>query len=250
MGWKQNVTVLILVYGIVPFLISCSEGGNSERMAPVDNVVDTVSVPRDTLTYLALGDSYTIGESVAERDRWPVQLTREFNRSDWKVVIGDPEIIAQTGWTTQELKSAIDKRVIAKDYDLVSLLIGVNNQYRGYPLEDYPAEFETLLNMAISFAGNQASKVFVVSIPDYGYTPFGGGNQQKISEEIDAYNEINRRISSEKAVKYFDITAISREGLQDPTLVAPDRLHPSGRQYRRWVQKIMEDASFATLFDQ
>lgn len=243
MGWNQNAVLLMFVYWVIPFLISCNDGGNTERLAPAD----TVSVPRDTLTFLALGDSYTIGESVAARDRWPVQLTRKFNRSEGEMTIGDPDIIARTGWTTQELKNAIDQREVAKDYDLVSLLIGVNNQYRGYPLEDYPAEFETLLKMAISFAGNQTSRVFVVSIPDYGYTPFGEGNQQKISEEIDAYNEINKRISLETGVQYFDITPISREGLQDPTLVAPDRLHPSGRQYERWVQKIMEDPSFVTL---
>ena len=181
------------------------------------------------------------------RDRWPVQLARKFNSTSHEVMIADPEIIARTGWTTQELRNAIQERDLTGSYDIVSLLIGVNNQYRGYPLGDYPMEFENLLNMAISYAGGKAAKVFVVSIPDYGYTPFGAGNQQTISKEIDAYNEINKRIALEKGVKYFYITSISRQGLEDPSLVADDRLHPSGRQYERWVTKIMNDPAFITL---
>lgn len=187
--------------------------------------------------FLALGDSYTIGESVAEDQRWPVQLVKMLNAKGKN--FSAPKIIATTGWRTDDLKNAILRDNPSKDYDLVSLLIGVNNQYQGKSVEAYAPEFEELLNMAINFAGGDKSKVFVVSIPDYGFTPFGKEKQEKITRELDEYNRVNKEISDRIGVKYFNITDVSRKGLEDPELVANDGLHPSGKMYSEWVKIIM-----------
>jgi lysophospholipase L1-like esterase len=191
-----------------------------------------------TKKFLALGDSYTIGESVSEELRWPVQLVNALNQNgnDFQ----SPTIIATTGWRTDDLKRAIMTANPTKNYDLVSLLIGVNNQYQGKSSNDYVAEFEELLNMAIAFAGGDKSKVFVVSIPDYGFTPFGKEKQKKISEELDEFNRINKMISDKYQVSYFNITPISRKGFDDPELVAADNLHPSAKQYSQWVEVILK----------
>jgi lysophospholipase L1-like esterase len=188
------------------------------------------------MKFLALGDSYTIGESVAEDQRWPVQLVRVLNAAGKN--IGAPKIIATTGWRTDDLKAAIIRENPAKDYDMVSLLIGVNNQYQGKNVESYAPEFEELLKMAIDFTGGDKSKVFVVSIPDYGFTPFGKEKQEKITAELNEYNRVNKSIASKYGIKYFNITDISRKGFEDPALVASDGLHPSGKQYSEWVKLI------------
>lgn len=236
----------MLIFLITALLTCCSADKDpvNDNPAPTPTETGGPAQASDTLTYLALGDSYTIGHSVSEQERWPVQLVDMLNRSDHKAVLEHPDIIAKTGWTTQELRNAVEDQNKSRDYGLVSLLIGVNNQYRGYPLEDYPSEFEMLLNIAIAHAGGDRSRVFVVSIPDYGYTPFGQSSREKITTEIDAYNEINKRITQEKDIKYIYITDISRRGLDDPSLVAEDGLHPSGRQYQLWVQKMLSDSSF------
>src|SRR5688572_12843768 len=184
------------------------------------------------LKYLALGDSYTIGESVAEDQRWPVQLVKEFKARGKN--FSNPKIIATTGWRTDDLKNAIIKENPARDYDLVSLLIGVNNQYQGKSVDTYAPEFEELLRMAIQFAGGDKSKVFVVSIPDYGFTPFGKEKQEKITKELSDYNRVNKDIADKLGVKYFNITDVSRKGFEDPELVANDGLHPSGKMYSEW----------------
>ncbi|MEM9391357.1 MAG: SGNH/GDSL hydrolase family protein [Bacteroidota bacterium] len=199
-------------------------------------------------SYLALGDSYTIGESVGEAMRWPVQLVDRLNNANYDFKIAAPKIIATTGWTTQELKAAITEEKPARDYDFVSLLIGVNNQYRKYPLSDYPSEFESLLKIAIEHAGGNKNKVIVVSIPDYGYTPFGQPRQSEISKGIDDYNSVNKRISKKYGVKYYNITPISRNGLKYTDLVADDKLHPSGKQYSLWVDFILEDKDLLKVF--
>jgi lysophospholipase L1-like esterase len=188
------------------------------------------------MKFLALGDSYTIGESVAEDQRWPVQLAEVLRKKG--IAIEAPHIIATTGWRTDDLKRAILAAAPAKDHALVSLLIGVNNQYQGKSETSYAPEFEELLNMAIAFAGGDKSKVFVVSIPDYGYTPFGKEKQETISKAIDAFNAVNRSITEKYGVKYFNITDISRKGFDDPELVANDQLHPSGKMYTEWVKVI------------
>jgi lysophospholipase L1-like esterase len=187
--------------------------------------------------YLALGDSYTIGESVAPADRFPHQLARELN-------LGDPQIIAKTGWTTDELNAAIDSAHPRGPYDLVTLLIGVNNQYRGRDAEQYRGEFAALLQRAIAFAGGEATKVVVVSIPDWGVTPFAEGRDRgKVGHEIDTYNGINREETARAGARYVDITAVSRRA--DPALVAGDGLHPSPAQYTEWVKLILPEARAA-----
>lgn len=190
-----------------------------------------------TIQLLALGDSYTIGESVAEDQRWPVQLMNRLKEKGYKT--SPPTIIATTGWRTDDLKRAILAQKPSKDYTLVSLLIGVNNQYQGRSSEDYAPEFEELLNMAINFAGGKKDRVFVVSIPDYGYTPFGKAKQTEISRELDKFNKVNRSVAAQYGIQYFDITPISRHGLEDPSLVAEDNLHPSGKMYSKWVDLIV-----------
>lgn len=193
----------------------------------------------NSIKFLALGDSYTIGESVAENERWPVQLAAALKKKG--IAIAAPHIIATTGWRTDDLKRATVAANPAHDHGLVSLLIGVNNQYQGKSAVSYAPEFEELLNMAISFAGNDRSKVFVVSIPDYGYTPFGKDKQEAISKAIDEFNAVNRSITEKYGIRYFYITDISRKGLDDPALVAEDGLHPSGKMYEEWVKVIGKD---------
>jgi len=181
--------------------------------------------------FLALGDSYTIGESVSEDERWPNQLAD-------KLKIDRPKIIATTGWRTDDLKGAINSANLHDDYDLVSLLIGVNNQYQGKSSTQYEIEFEDLLKTAIQLAKGKSKNVFVVSIPDYGFTPFGKAKQETISLQLDEFNKINQRITEKYKIKYFSITEISRKGLEDPALVAADGLHPSGKMYTQWVEVI------------
>jgi lysophospholipase L1-like esterase len=181
--------------------------------------------------YLALGDSYTIGESVPANERFPVVLAKTLK-------LGEPEIIAKTGWTTDELNAAIDAAKPKGPYELVTLLIGVNNQYRGRDAEQYRGEFVGLLKRAICFAGGDVKKVIVVSIPDWGVTPFAEGRDRaKIGSEIDRYNAVNREEAARAGVLYVDITPISRQN--DASLVAGDGLHPSGKQYLQWVKTIV-----------
>ncbi|MFZ6010036.1 MAG: SGNH/GDSL hydrolase family protein [Bacteroidota bacterium] len=194
--------------------------------------------PKEKIRFLALGDSYTIGESVAENERWPVQLVQAFRRQ-W-LDYADPTIIATTGWRTDDLKKAIEAAKLPKNFDLVSLLIGVNNQYQGKSAESYAPEFEELLNMAITYAGGDKRKVFVVSIPDYGYTPFGKEKQEAITKAIDEFNAVNKSITEKYGIKYFNITDVSRKGFDEPALVASDGLHPSGKMYAEWVKIILK----------
>ncbi len=187
-----------------------------------------------TIRYLALGDSYTIGESVAVNERWPHQLADMLKTNNISTEI---TIIARTGWTTDELWQGIQAAPPTPPYDIVSLLIGVNNQYRGYDTEKYRQEFIFLLNKSIEYAGGNKDKVFVVSIPDWGVTTFAAGRDRaKISAEIDLFNLINQDESKKADILYFDITPISRQS--DPGLLADDGLHPSGKQYVLWAQLI------------
>lgn len=186
--------------------------------------------------YLALGDSYTIGESVEAGQRWPQQLARELAK-DQTLQFESVDFIAQTGWNSARLLAALDSQAPDNDYQLVSLLIGVNDQYQGLALSGYRQRFRTLLRRAIALAGNEPSRVLVLSIPDYAYTPFGGSDRA-ISREIDRFNRVNATLSREQDVLYVDITDISRRGLAQPALVADDGLHPSAEQYRLWVQRV------------
>jgi len=187
------------------------------------------------MRFLALGDSYTIGESVPPDQRWPNQLARALRAR--KIDIGDPQIIAKTGWTTDELSAAIDQTGPHGPFNLVTLLIGVNNQYRGRSADQYREQFTALLRRAIEFAGGNPRRVIVVSIPDWGMTPFAAGRDRaRIAAEIDQFNAINRREAGRAGVGWVDVTTISR---QNPTLVAPDGLHPSADMYTEWVKAIL-----------
>jgi lysophospholipase L1-like esterase len=192
------------------------------------------------LTYLALGDSYTIGECVEESERWSVQLAHKLTALG--KVVAQPKIIAQTGWTTDELKTAIVSENITTKFDIVSLLIGVNNQYRGLIVEQFRTEFVDLLEMAIQFVDGKTSQVFVVSIPDWGITVFGGcGSKPEISSQIDLFNEVVKEESDKKNIAFVDITPISRQALNDSSLIAHDDLHPSGKMYELWAEKIANE---------
>jgi lysophospholipase L1-like esterase len=185
--------------------------------------------------FLALGDSYTIGESVATSERWPVQLARLLRER--QINIDDPTIIARTGWTTAELSTGIDRAKPQGVYDLVSLLIGVNNQYRGRSEEEYRREFVALLQRSIAFADQRFERVIVLSIPDWGVTPFAGGRDRAaIGAAIDRFNAINREETERAGAQYVDVTPVSREAVSDPALIARDGLHPSGKMYAAWAR--------------
>lgn len=188
--------------------------------------------------FLTLGDSYTIGECVTEEERWPNQLAQLLIERGKE--IGRPTIIATTGWRTDNLANAVRIARLNSDYDLVSLLIGVNNQYQGKSVEQFGVEFENLLKSAIALANGNRENVFVVSIPDYGFTPFGLKNKELISDSIDRFNVVSKNICEKYEIKYISITDISREGLNDPDLVANDGLHPSGKMYALWAERISE----------
>jgi len=220
-------------------LLSCLPESNNPILIPDPEPVDTVQT--EPVHFLALGDSYTIGESVAVSKRWPVQLRDSLLGQG--ISMENPRIIAQTGWTTNDLIRAIESSSdLRGTYDLVSLLIGVNNQYRGYDFSQYETEFPILLQKALDLAGGSSDRVIVVSIPDYGTTPFGAsGNPEKIARELDAYNAIAKEQAEAKGVKFFNITPISREATDKPELVAGDGLHPSAIMYARWVELMRKD---------
>jgi lysophospholipase L1-like esterase len=190
-----------------------------------------------SISYLALGDSYTIGEGVEQPGIFPWQTSLLLKQKGWK--IDDPVVIAKTGWTTGELQTAIDKAEITREFDFVSLLIGVNNQYRGYPIGEYEQEFSKLLSKAIGFAGKEPDHVFVLSIPDWGKTPFAEGrDREKIAREIDAFNAVNKRITTQMGANYIDITPETRKVNEFPDLLTGDRLHPSAKAYAQWAEKL------------
>ena len=186
---------------------------------------------------LCLGDSYTIGESVNANENFPSQSVRLLTNDGYG--FNAPEIIAKTGWTTDELESAIDKSGVKNSFDFVTLLVGVNDQYRGRKVEEYKPRFASLLARAIQFANGQPSRVFVLSIPDWGVTPFAKDrDREKIAEQINSYNEVNKQLALEHSVRYIDITTSTREAINDRSLLAPDALHPSAKEYAKWAAKI------------
>lgn len=200
-------------------------------------ILNLEAMSQKNMSYLALGDSYTIGEGVPLYESYPYQVVQILRKKGLNILA--PEIVAKTGWTTDELQTAINTAKFLPLYDLVTLLIGVNNQYRGKSTEVYAEEFETLLKQAIAFAGNDKGRVVVLSIPDWGATPFAEGRDRaKITAEIDAFNAINRKISSKYKVHYIDITPGTRLAAQDPTLLTKDKLHPSGKEYAKWAEKV------------
>ncbi|MFC0153509.1 SGNH/GDSL hydrolase family protein [Xanthomonas dyei] len=205
-----------------------------------------MAAPGTPLRYLALGDSYTIGEGVELAQRWPMQLVDGLRAHGWNVA--PPQIIATTGWTTDELQAGIDAAAPQGTFDLVSLLIGVNNQYRGRSLDEYRSQFDTLLQRAIGSAGGHAARVVVLSIPDWGLTPFAhaqGSDAGLIAAQIDAFNSVAAERCAAHAVRFVDITAISRDGGDAIDMLVDDGLHPSAAMYARWVAMALPAARHA-----
>ncbi len=190
-----------------------------------------------TFRMLNLGDSYTIGEAVPSAENFPHQLQMQLKKSG--IEISTPEIIATTAWTTDELKNGINENPPSPPYDLVTLLIGVNNQYRGKSIDEFRKEFRELLDLAIKYANHRPAHVIVISIPDWGVMPFAEGrDRKKIAEEIDAFNKVNEEEATKSGCPYCNITSISRNATTDLSLAASDGLHPSAKQYGLWVEKI------------
>ena len=231
----MKVSALLLL--TLMSLLACAK-----KEAAVSKVIytDTAKSKQITMdkTFLALGDSYTIGEAEPRDQSFPYQLKALLKSCD-NIIVQDPDIIAVTGWTTDNLIEAIGQSNIhSKTYDVVTLLIGVNDQYQGLSQTNYRSKFIQVLNTAIKFANGDPSRVFVLSIPDWGVTPFAEGKDSLISPQIDEFNIINKEESLKAKVNYVNITDISREAAIDQTLVASDGLHPSGKMYQLWMQRL------------
>lgn len=203
----------------------------------------TASAQHLQLRYLALGDSYTIGEGVEERDRFPNQVVQAWNASS-SLGFFPPTLIAKTGWTVDELEAGIEANPPSSEgYDLVTLLIGVNNQYRGRTSTAFALDFEKMLQRAIAYANGKKDRVMVLSIPDWGVTPFArskGLDPAKIASEIDAYNGVKKEICDRYGIVFIDITSGYRQGGANPESLADDQLHPSGSQYTQWANKVIQ----------
>ena len=218
----KSVLKNIILYSLLIFgVFSCHNKAEKEsELAPIK--------------YLALGDSYTIGQGIALAESWPMQLGGKLIENSFSVDKND--IIAQTGWETTDLLNALADSSL-EDYNLVSLLIGVNNQFSNRPFETYTIEFDLLLDQAIGLAGSD--RVFVVSIPDYGVTPFGSNNSENIAFELDEYNAYAAAKCQALNIPFINITEISRQLGDSNGALASDNLHPSGTQYGKWVEEML-----------
>ena len=222
--------VIAILLGVFT-LLSCTLITIEEKME------DELSIPR--LDYLALGDSYTIGESVAEEECFPAQLFR--SELDLKIEKGKYKIIARTGWTSRNLLDAMEKEDLKKgDYNFITLLIGVNNQYQGKPFSQFESEFNELLDKAINLLEGRSDRLVVVSIPDYSVSPFAAsGNTTKIAEEIKHYNTFKKVTAESKGARFVYITDLTQNAKEDLSLLAFDQLHPSSKSYAQWVIRIL-----------
>ncbi|MFP7722349.1 SGNH/GDSL hydrolase family protein [Lysobacter sp. A3-1-A15] len=229
----DRACLLALAAALVLLASACTPlGGGSTVRGPTPE--------NDTVDYLALGDSYTIGEGVDPDGRWPVQLARTLRAEG--VALGDPRIIATTGWTTDELSQAMDAAEPLGRYGFVTLLIGVNNQYRERSHAEYRGDFHDLLRRAIALAAGDSGRVMVLSIPDWGVTPFAaaqGRDPARIASDLDAYNAIAAELSAQHGVAFVDITGISREHGADPAMLEDDGLHPSEKMYGLWTREAL-----------
>lgn len=226
---KSTLFALLMLF--VLFLVACTSTTSS---TPMPNF--------KTIRYLALGDSYTIGESVPEAERWPLQLANQLKQHGIQVEV---KIIARTGWTIRELWQGIQADPPQGTYDLVSLLIGVNDEYRGGSVERYRDDFRFLLNKGIHYAGGDGQRVIVLSIPDWSVTPYAQNDPRstaQIAAEIDAFNVANRDEAQKAGVHYLDVTPSSRQAASDLALIAGDGLHPSGKMYAVWATLALSDA--------
>ena len=232
----KSITLIIIL--ISSIYLGCIKKENTDTM-------------EKTYSYLALGDSYTIGEGVEESGRYPNQAVETLRSKN--LIFDKPTIIAKTGWTTDELDKGIEVAGIeGKTYDLVTLLIGVNNQYRGRPVSDYETEFRKMLTKAIRFADGDPKHVVVISIPDWGITPFAENREtdsQRVAKEIDAYNSAKERISNELGVFYIDITEEYREIGALPEMLVKDQLHPSALVYKSWSDKLAKVVFEKMIFE-
>lgn len=244
--FKQIVTVILAI-----FLLSCNtEDSNSKKAATP--ITDPPAVPNNpvskTVNYLALGDSYTIGQSVCETCRFPEQLKTSL-KTLYPETSFSVKVIARTGWTTSNLISAVNTQNPDSNYDLVTLLIGVNNQYQHIDFSVYQKEFPQLLNKAIQLAKGDKKKVVVISIPDYAYTPFASNysdaDRMKISNEINQYNTFAENFCISSNVKFVSITDITKQGLNNSSLIAPDGLHPSETAYKMFVERMIPQVKMA-----
>lgn len=216
----------------IPIVFACTILGCGPK--PMQN--------KNTITYLALGDSYSIGEKVPAQKAWPNQLIAELNQNGRKVSV--PKIIAITGWTTGDLLAAMEKELGPDEkYDLVSVLIGVNNQYQKKSIADYEKDLRIIFQKAINHCSQGKNGVFVLSIPDYAVTPFGKEKDKTwdISGEIEQYNSVCKKVAEEFGFPFYDITPISLKAETDPDLLAEDGLHPSGKMYKLWVEEIVDE---------
>jgi len=234
-----------LVGLLVCLVFACSEELNETNIIIGQNS-QGVRVPNGPVNYLALGDSYTAGEGVSGSERWPLQLADHLSAA--AVPISEVRIVAESGWTTADLIRGITSAGIEKSYDLVSVLIGVNNQFRGFDVALFRKEFQELMEMSISLTDGRSGRILVLSIPDYSVTEYVqvlGLDQTRIRNELTAYNEIIKEISEDYGAVFCDITSISRMAGQYPELTAQDGLHPSAAMYEKWVE-----ACYPTVIDQ
>ncbi len=222
---KKILSILTLAF----MFVSCVDSEEEKKAIKETN----------ELTYLALGDSYTIGESVHSSLRWPVQLSDTLRKRG--VPLNHPRIIARTGWTTADLLAAMDKRLNDETFDLVSVLIGVNNQYQGKSIAQYEEELREIFRRAIQRSEMGTDGVFAVSIPDYGATTFGADRAEEIAKEIDEFNSVFRRVSEEFGIDFYNITPVSKRARTIKDLTASDDLHPSGKMYSLWVEEIADE---------
>ena len=216
----KNQVFFIYITVIILSLYSCAE-----KYIPQPNI---------TVQYLALGDSYTIGQGVEENERWPNQLSAQLESNG--IDVQKTQIIAQTGWKTSDLLNGIADSTF-NDYDLISLLIGVNNQFWSQPFDVFQTEFDSLVNIAIEAVGKE--RIFIVSIPDYGVTPFGSSNSENIANDIDMYNGYISERCAEEGFQFINVTEISRQLGDSDGALASDNLHPSGYQYSLWVNEML-----------
>ncbi|MEP2239626.1 MAG: SGNH/GDSL hydrolase family protein, partial [Maribacter sp.] len=231
MKYSNLLYRLTLITFLFSFLPSCSQTQEKEPEQVIDDTNN-----QEIINYLALGDSYTVGESVGFEDSFPAQLSSRIEENKNRLI--NTTVIAQTGWRTDQLISSVGGRESA-DYNLVTLLIGVNNQFQSRSFSQFETEFTELLNKAISLAGNDSNKVIVLSIPDYFFTPYGQSNgDEQISAELDQYNNFAKSTAKAKGVTFLDITDITRRGLDETELVANDGLHPSGLAYEKFVERL------------
>ena len=238
----------VVLFILILLIVSCSEKGNLDEKNQIDTIenqesiyndlIDNTSesVSQNNLSFLALGDSYTIGESVIEEERWPNQMVDIALNEN--VMFDQPDIIAKTGWRTEQLIDTLNKINFIKKFDYVSLMIGVNNQYSLKPIETFRLDLIKLLDMSIGYSIKR-DNVVLISIPDWGVTPFAEGyDRNRIKEEIDQFNSVIRDIANANNILYVDVTEISRRAITEKDLIANDSLHPSGKMYKEWAEKI------------